>query len=85
SSPDATTPLNNDTNDATGRNFITDVLTSNQTYYVEITSPENCTSARIPAQVIVTPVITNNTIEGAQTLCLGAVPASITGSVPNGG
>ncbi|MGV3504407.1 MAG: PKD domain-containing protein [Adhaeribacter sp.] len=70
---------------ATGPSFTTGALTADQTYYVAATSPEGCVGPRAEARVLVTPVIANNTISGAQALCLGAPAAPLAGSLATGG
>lgn len=56
------------------------------TYYRRIVSAGICTpSTSIPDTIRVVPVIGNNSIGSAQTICVGSVPASLTGLLPNGG
>ena len=70
---------------ATGSTYTTPVLTATTTYYVSTINGGDCESERQPIVVTVNPVIANNTISGAQTLCAGTTPAQITGSSPTGG
>ncbi len=72
----------------TGISFETGILNYSTTYYVEAVSNTGiaCTSAsQRTVTVTVTPGITNNFISSDQAICSGTVPATLTGSLPNGG
>jgi hypothetical protein len=69
---------------ATGTTFNTGILTASTTYYVE-DSNDCLFSNRTPVKVTVNPLISNNTIAGAQAICQNQAPATLTGSVPSGG
>ncbi|MER2995983.1 gliding motility-associated C-terminal domain-containing protein [Pontibacter populi] len=72
----------------TGISYATGVLNYSATYYVEAISNTGtaCSSAtRSTVTVTVTPAISNNFISADQTICSGSLPATITGSLPNGG
>lgn len=87
-----------DTNDpnatplSTGPTFTTPSLTGDITFYVAAIDTANsviCISDFTPIPITVVPAIADNTIElqGGQvgSLCIGAVPPTITGSTPTGG
>src|SRR5438552_17410594 len=60
------------------------VLTQTTWYRRTITSG-GCTNTSTSIQITVNPVIANNTVAAAQTICSGSTPAALTGSTPTGG
>ncbi|WP_026462772.1 gliding motility-associated C-terminal domain-containing protein [Adhaeribacter aquaticus] len=68
----------------TGAKITTPALLTTTTYYVQ-KRIESCVSPRTAVTVTVTPVIDNNTIAAAQTICFGSKAETITGSAPTGG
>ncbi|MBB6612208.1 gliding motility-associated C-terminal domain-containing protein [Pontibacter sp. Tf4] len=72
---------------ATGINYSTGPLTANATYYVEAVTKASpgCASPKTIVQVTVTPAITNNSLTSDQSICSGATPAALQGSLPAGG
>ncbi|WP_242922384.1 gliding motility-associated C-terminal domain-containing protein [Pontibacter liquoris] len=73
---------------ATGQYYNTGTLNNNTTYYLEAVtnnSTECASASRRTVTVTVTPGITNNTIASDQTICHGATPAELSGSIPVGG
>ena len=61
------------------------VLTST-TWYRRVVSSGDCASnASTAIEITVTPVISNNTINGATTICTGNTPSTFTGTTPAGG
>lgn len=70
----------------TGNQFTTPALTSTTEYYVEAVNAEGCRSLkRTKFVVTVLPVLSNNTITVAQTICEGEMPTALSGSIPAGG
>ncbi|WPU92040.1 PKD-like domain-containing protein [Mucilaginibacter sabulilitoris] len=65
----------------TGSVFVTPELTTVQTYYVQSTA-NNCTSARTPVTVNITPLPSAPTVSGTS-VCLGS-SANLTASSPDG-
>ncbi|MCX2738927.1 T9SS type A sorting domain-containing protein [Pontibacter anaerobius] len=63
----------------------TTVSTITTTYYRRVVDGGQCASISAPVAVTVTPVITSNTITGAQTICAQGTPTQLTGSTPTGG
>lgn len=55
------------------------------TWYRRTVTSGGCTSTSRVMVVNVTPVITNNSISAAQTICAGETPATLNGSSPAGG
>ncbi|GAB3541475.1 hypothetical protein GCM10027443_40810 [Pontibacter brevis] len=77
---------------AIGPSFTTPSLTADITYYVAAVDTANgiqCVGPTAPVAINVEPGVTNNTIaideEEIQNLCIGDVPAELTGSTPTGG
>lgn len=70
----------------TGNQFTTPALTSTTEYFVEAVNAQGCRSLnRSKFVVTVIPVLSNNTINVAQTICEGETPTPLTGSLPAGG
>ncbi|WP_347160198.1 gliding motility-associated C-terminal domain-containing protein [Pontibacter chitinilyticus] len=72
----------------TGVSFTTGNLNTSTTYSLEAvtnTSTTCSSPARSTVVVTVTPAISNNFINANQTICSGSTPATLTGSLPNGG
>ncbi len=68
-----------------GPSFQTPSLTQTTTYYVEAIK-DNCASAtRTSVTVTVEQLIANNTVAAPQVICAGAIPTSLTGTLPSGG
>ncbi|MBC5993402.1 Ig-like domain-containing protein [Pontibacter cellulosilyticus] len=63
----------------------TTVTTTTTIYYRRVVSGGGCSNASAAVAVTVTPVISNNTISGTQTICSGSIPTQLTGSAPAGG
>ncbi len=58
---------------------------SQTTWYRRTVNSGGCSSTSRVMVINVTPVITNNTISTAQTICAGQTPATLNGSAPAGG
>ncbi|RIJ37544.1 Ig-like domain-containing protein [Pontibacter oryzae] len=69
----------------TGASYKTPPLTGATTFRVETIDSNNCPSDMVTVFVGVVPAIGNNTIIGAQSICVGDAPAELTGSQPSGG
>ncbi|MBF9253903.1 gliding motility-associated C-terminal domain-containing protein [Pontibacter sp. 172403-2] len=72
----------------TGISFTTGNLSNSTTYYLEAVTNNStaCASASRSAVVVtVTPALANNFINASQSICSGSTPATLTGSLPNGG
>jgi gliding motility-associated-like protein len=69
-----------------GTTFTTPALQNTTEYFIQAINTNNCLSA-VRSRVVVTvlPVIANNFISAAQTICTGETPAAFTGSLLNGG
>src|SRR5688572_5198351 len=70
----------------TGNQFVTPALNSTNEYYAEAINAQGCRSVKRAKYVVtVIPVLTNNTINVAQTICANETPTVLTGSMPAGG
>jgi gliding motility-associated-like protein len=67
-----------------GVNDTVPVLTAT-TYYRRVASSGNCTDITTSVKITVNPVITNDTIKTAQSICSGQTPLALTGTTPIGG
>lgn len=67
------------------QNFSPGVMTQNIYYRRIITSGACAASTSAVVTITVNSLITGNTLTGAQTICAGAQPADITGTLPSGG
>lgn len=73
------------TTGGSSQSFSPGILTQS-TYYRRIVSSGVCTPNSSDSVLItVLPLIGNNTIQGAQTICVGVNPNSLSGSLPTGG
>jgi hypothetical protein len=55
------------------------------TWFRRTVTSGGCTDISITIQITVNPLIANNTIAAAQTICSGSTPAALTGTMPTGG
>jgi gliding motility-associated-like protein len=70
----------------TGNDFTTPVLTTDATYYLEAINSTGCVSTnRSTVTVKVNQPITDNTLSANQSICAGAIGATIVGNIPKGG
>lgn len=72
----------------TGISFTTGNLSNSTTYYLEAVTDNGIAcagSARSAVMVTVTPAVANNLINASQRICSGSTPATLTGTLPNGG
>jgi gliding motility-associated-like protein len=67
-----------------GINDTVPVLTAT-TYFRRVASSGNCTDITTSIKVTVNPVITNDNVGTAQSICSGQTPLALTGSTPVGG
>jgi gliding motility-associated-like protein len=65
-------------------NYTPGALVANTWYRRTVTSGP-CTDVSSAIGITITPVITGNSINAAQTICSGTTPSSLTGSTPSGG
>jgi PKD repeat protein len=61
------------------------LIVSSSTYFRRLVNSTICTSISNSLQIIVLPGLTNNTISADQNICIGTVPATLTGTTPSGG
>ncbi|NDK54598.1 Ig-like domain-containing protein [Pontibacter fetidus] len=68
-----------------GTSYTTEALTESTIYYVEAVTSNGCASLtkQVVSVTVVQPV-SNNIIGSDQTICSGSMPATLTGSLPNG-
>lgn len=69
---------------ATNQDYQPGALFAN-TWYQRVVTSGACTSTSTPLMITVNSVIGNNTIAAPQTICFGATPAQLTGTLPTGG
>ncbi|MDP3928569.1 MAG: hypothetical protein Q8R57_06065, partial [Bacteroidota bacterium] len=71
---------------STNASYTAPVALTTTTWYRRVISSGDCANnTSVAIEITVTPVISNNTISGVQTICTGSAPTSLTGSLPAGG
>lgn len=58
---------------------------TNTTFFRRIVNSGTCSDISVPVKIIVLPILTNNFIGTAQTICFGQIPNKLTGNSANGG
>jgi large repetitive protein len=66
------------------QNYTPGALTAT-TWYRRVITSGVCSNTSPAIQITVLPAIANNTVSAAQTICSGATPAGLTGTLPTGG
>ncbi|WP_439880742.1 PKD domain-containing protein [Pontibacter sp. MBLB2868] len=68
----------------TSRDYPVSVL-SQETWYRRRVTSGGCEDVSAPVQIVINGVIANNSISAPQTICTGATPVALSGTIPTGG